>query len=321
MKKATSILVILFVLFTGSSFTGGGNDPSKGANPLGVKEFKKITKPELIHMIDSLLEKEFVSPQEIGQLHYLSDLLKHTDCATYETEPDDLENLHFYSDSEEKRLFPEFPINQLPSELSLLLENPVSKNYTNPFIGIITSPFGWRDKRMHKGIDIDLNKGDAVVAAFDGKVRIAEKNKGGFGNVVIIMHANGLETVYAHLSKLKVKPGQIVLSGQTIGLGGNTGRSRGSHLHFETRYKGHALNPLCFIDYHENKLYHHTVIVKVIKKELTVYPSNAELHTVKNGETWSAIAKAYNSDVNQILRLNGLVKRCYLKPGRKVRVN
>ena len=262
-----------------------------------------------------------VSSQEIGHLHYLSGLLKDKDQATYETDLDDLEHLHFYSDSEEKRLFPVFPFDEMPEEFNLLLENPQSQNYINPFNGVITSYFGWRDKRMHKGIDIDLNKGEPVMAAFDGKVRIAEKNKGGFGNVVIIMHANGLETVYAHLSKIKVKPGQIVLSGQTIGLGGNTGRSRGSHLHFETRYKGYALNPLCFINYHQNKLFHHTITLKKIKKELLSFPSNAEIHIVKKGETLSSLAMQHNTSINQILALNGKAKRFYLKPGSRLRIN
>jgi murein DD-endopeptidase MepM/ murein hydrolase activator NlpD len=320
MKREAFIIIFLFLLKTNLSFAGGTN-PKDGEKPSYLKEYKKITKSELIYLIDSLLEKEVVSSQEIGHLHYLSGLLKDKDQATYETDLDDLEHLHFYSDSEEKRLFPVFPFDEMPEEFNLLLENPQSQNYINPFNGVITSYFGWRDKRMHKGIDIDLNKGEPVMAAFDGKVRIAEKNKGGFGNVVIIMHANGLETVYAHLSKIKVKPGQIVLSGQTIGLGGNTGRSRGSHLHFETRYKGYALNPLCFINYHQNKLFHHTITLKKIKKELLSFPSNAEIHIVKKGETLSSLAMQHNTSINQILALNGKAKRFYLKPGSRLRIN
>lgn len=320
MKREAFIIIFLFLLKANLLFAGGTN-PKDGEKPSYLKEYKKITKSELIYLIDSLLEKEVVSSQEIGHLHYLSGLLKDKDQATYETDLDDLEQLHFYSDSEEKRLFPVFPFAEMPEEFNLLLENPQSQNYINPFNGVITSYFGWRDKRMHKGIDIDLNKGEPVMAAFDGKVRIAEKNKGGFGNVVIIMHANGLETVYAHLSKIKVKPGQIVLSGQTIGLGGNTGRSRGSHLHFETRYKGYALNPLCFINYPQNKLFHHTITLKKVKQELVSFPSNAEIHIVKKGETLSSLAKQHSTSVNQILSLNGKAKRFYLKPGSRLRIN
>lgn len=284
-------------------------------------QLKIEKKAELVHLIDSLLDKENPLPSEIAQLNLLSGSVKKNSSIVPELDLNDLENLHAYSDSEEKKLFPLYSLDSIPKELNMLLENPQAQNYSNPFNGVLTSYFGWRDKRMHKGIDIDLNKGQPVAAAFDGKVRVAAKNNGGFGNVVIIMHANGLETVYAHLSKLKVKPGQIVLSGQTIGLGGNTGRSRGSHLHFETRYKGHALNPLCFIQYDANKLYHHSITLKVIKNTLVAYPSNAELHTVKKGESWNLIAQKYNLSVKKLITLNGTAKRFYLRPGTPLRVN
>ncbi|MBK7818250.1 MAG: M23 family metallopeptidase [Sphingobacteriaceae bacterium] len=208
----------------------------------GLLKFQK--KSEFIHLIDSLLEKENITPQEIDQLKILSEQFKFATPVDEGVNVDDLNNLHFYSESEENKLFPLYPINELEKEFTITLEKPESQNYSNPFNGVLTSYYGWRDKRMHKGIDIDLNKGQPVVAAFDGKIRVAKRNNGGFGNLVIIMHPNGLETVYAHLSKIKVKQGQVVLSGQVIGLGGNTGKSRGSHLHFETRYKGYALNPL-----------------------------------------------------------------------------
>ncbi|MBL7917664.1 MAG: peptidoglycan DD-metalloendopeptidase family protein [Bacteroidia bacterium] len=305
-----------------SKITFSGNDPHKHKNDsVPNSNYKQISKSQLIIMIDSLLEKENVTPEEIEKIKYFSNLLKYKNVATYETEFDDLSNLHFYSESEEKLLFPPFPLDSMPREFNLQLENSSTKNYTNPFNGIITSYYGWRDKRMHKGIDIDLNKGEPVVAAFDGKVRIAQKNKGGFGNLVIIMHANGLETVYAHLSKIKVKEGQVVLSGQTIGLGGNTGRSRGSHLHFETRYKGHAINPLHFISYNDNKLHFQSVTFKVSKKGITAFPSNAELHTVKKGESWNRIALNYQTSVSKLLLLNGSAKRYYLRPGQQLRVN
>src|SRR5574343_1124269 len=101
---------------------------------------------------------------------------------------------------------------------------------------MITSEFGWRKYRPHYGTDIDLEIGDTVVSAFDGMVRIARPKVGGYGNVVIIRHSNGLETVYAHLSKILVEPGQTIKAGELLGLGGNTGRSYGAHLHFDMRY-------------------------------------------------------------------------------------
>ncbi|MBK6521318.1 MAG: peptidoglycan DD-metalloendopeptidase family protein [Sphingobacteriaceae bacterium] len=285
----------------------------------GLLKFQK--KSEFIHLIDSLLEKENITPQEIDQLKILSEQFKFATPVDEGVNVDDLNNLHFYSESEENKLFPLYPINELEKEFTITLEKPESHNYSNPFNGVLTSYYGWRDKRMHKGIDIDLNKGQPVVAAFDGKVRIAKRNNGGFGNLVIIMHPNGLETVYAHLSKIKVKQGQVVLSGQVIGLGGNTGKSRGSHLHFETRYKGYALNPLLFISYNENKLYHYSVKVKVVKKDIIAYPANAEMHTIKKGESWKLISQQYNVPIRKLKELNGSLKCYYLRPGASLRVN
>lgn len=114
---------------------------------------------------------------------------------------------------------------------------------------LVTSPYGRRWGRMHKGIDVKVYTGDTIVAAFEGKVRIVKYEPNGYGNYVVIRHNNGLETVYGHLSKHLVIENQKVRAGQPIGLGGNTGRSTGSHLHFETRLLGIALNPAFMFDF------------------------------------------------------------------------
>ena len=114
---------------------------------------------------------------------------------------------------------------------------------------VITSNYGRRWGRMHKGLDIKVYIGDTIRAAFSGKVRIVRYEANGYGNYVVIRHNNGLETVYGHMSKHLVKENQTVRAGQPIGLGGNTGRSTGSHLHFETRLCGTALNPALMFDF------------------------------------------------------------------------
>ena len=114
---------------------------------------------------------------------------------------------------------------------------------------VITSQFGPRWGRQHKGLDIKVYTGDTIRAAFTGKVRIVRYEAKGYGNYVVIRHNNGLETIYGHLSKHLVRENQVVRAGQPIGLGGNTGRSTGSHLHFETRLCGVALNPALFFDF------------------------------------------------------------------------
>ena len=116
---------------------------------------------------------------------------------------------------------------------------------------IVTSNYGYRQRfrRQHKGIDINANRGDTIRAAFDGKVRIVEFQQGGYGNVVVIRHPNGLETVYGHHSKNLVKAGDIVKAGTPIGLAGRTGRSTGVHLHFETRLLGEYIDPSKLFDF------------------------------------------------------------------------
>lgn len=123
--------------------------------------------------------------------------------------------------------------------------------YVHPISGRVTSNFGYRPRfgRIHRGIDLSLRVGDTVRAAFDGKVRLTQFERRGYGYYVVVRHTNGMETVYGHLSKFLVKPDQIVKAGEPIALGGNTGRSTGPHLHFETRYMGLAINPTTIIDF------------------------------------------------------------------------
>jgi murein DD-endopeptidase MepM/ murein hydrolase activator NlpD len=114
---------------------------------------------------------------------------------------------------------------------------------------VLTSNFGARWGRQHKGLDIKVYIGDTIRAAFSGKVRIVRYEGKGYGKYVVIRHYNGLETIYGHMSKQLVTEDQEVRAGDPIGLGGNTGRSTGSHLHFETRLCGIALNPALMFDF------------------------------------------------------------------------
>ncbi len=96
----------------------------------------------------------------------------------------------------------------------------------------INSKYGHRRSRWHHGSDLDLEIGDSVYAVFDGIVRIAKVNRGGYGNYVLVRHKNGLETLYGHLDEYMVDEGTVVKAGQMIGWGGNTGRSTGPTLAF-----------------------------------------------------------------------------------------
>lgn len=141
----------------------------------------------------------------------------------------------------------------LPEITSLSLMQPDEK-FTPTWYGRLSSGYKWRWGRQHHGVDLGLRTGDPIFAAWDGVVRYAKWNKAGYGNCVIIRHRNGLETLYAHLSKISVSPNQYVNSGDVIGLGGSTGRSYGPHLHFEIRYKDFSINPELIIDYNTQTL-------------------------------------------------------------------
>ena len=107
----------------------------------------------------------------------------------------------------------------------------------------VTSVYGMRNGRKHFGVDFRVNIGDTVCSIFCGKVRVAKYDEA-YGYVVVVRHYNMSETVYAHLDKILVVIDQEVKAGQIVGLGGNTGRSTGPHLHFELRYKGFPINPI-----------------------------------------------------------------------------
>ena len=136
----------------------------------------------------------------------------------------------------------------------------------------VTSNYGWRRRKMHEGIDVKVYIGDTIRAAFDGKVRIKAFNRSGYGYYVVLRHPNGIETLYGHLSKHLVTQDQVVKAGEPIGLGGNTGRSSGSHLHFETRILGKPINPALLFDFEHQDVtgnFYHVATGKTTRSEET----------------------------------------------------
>ncbi len=279
-----------------------------------IKE-KPISKDELVYIIDSLLDLDSISADNIRYVEYLTQHLKET-----KQHGSNIPASEFYDVFDEESVFNITPETEFKDSTLLVIESDSLGNYWHPKQGPINSYFGWRDGRMHKGIDIDLERGNPVVSSFDGMVRVA-RLQGAFGNVVIVRHYNGLETVYAHLSKIKVKPGQVVLAGQLIGLGGNTGRSSGPHLHFEIRFKGQALNPANLVNFETGQLQNDSIIIKKTRYGIVSYPVNAKVYTVSKGDNWFEVAKRFGHTVNELCALNGIQKRYYLKVGQKLRVN
>lgn len=191
----------------------------------------------------------------------------------------------------------------------------------------VTSKYGPRRRRMHRGIDLKVQKGDTIRAAFDGKVRIRNFERRGYGYYLVIRHPNGLETIYGHLSKQLVQVNDIVHAGDPIGLGGNTGRSTGSHLHFETRFLGQAINPAEIIDFENAVPIHDTFVfrnVKINGRKSNIYTSSDDqmiYHRVKSGDTLGKIARLYGTSVSELCRLNGIKPTTILRIGQSIRCN
>lgn len=185
----------------------------------------------------------------------------------------------------------------------------------------ITSKFGPRWRRMHNGLDIKVYTGDTIVAAFDGKVRIVKYERRGYGKYVVIRHDNGLETVYGHLSKQLVEENQRVVAGEPIGLGGNTGRSTGSHLHFETRFLGVALNPEHLFDFPNQDIVADTYTFrgKGNANRNAVASSAASYYKVKSGDTLGRIASRQGVTVSQLCKWNNISRNSILRPGQVLR--
>ena len=218
------------------------------------------------------------------------------------------------------------PIKEVPDSVVISC-----KGFVAPVIGYTTSNFGPRWRRMHYGIDIGLKTGDPVGAAFSGKVRITRFDRGGYGYYVVIRHPNGLETVYGHLSEIKVFEGQSVVAGQTIGLGGSTGRSTGPHLHFETRFLGNPINPEKIIDFETNTIRaENYFLVKSSAFDYNERPvqtassSNSrggrtKYYKVRRGDTLSSIAARNGTTIQKLCKLNRITRRTVLRPGQRLR--
>lgn len=230
-------------------------------------------------------------------------------------------------------------IKSLPDTINMVLVDSLH-GFSFPYQGKVCSRFKYRGRHAHKGVDIPLRTGDGVYAAFDGVVRVTKvpRCSGGYGNLVVIRHFNGLETYYGHLSRYLVHCGDTVTAGALIGYGGNTGRSTGPHLHFETRYKGHAFDPERIFDFEKGMLRAETIALKkhyfschshhgmTDQQSLAAFnnpprPTSAPIYyKVRRGDSLSRIAKRQGTNVVNLCKLNGIKENKCIYVGQRLRI-
>lgn len=236
----------------------------------------------------------------------------------------------------EQSLFPAFDIypNWSNDYVQAYKDAVVPEQYTFDLTGFsmpttntrITDIYGYRPRRrrMHYGLDIKVYVGDTIRAAFDGKVRVV-KNQGrrGYGKYIVIRHDNGLETVYGHLSKQLVDENQLVKSGEVIGLGGNTGRSTGSHLHFETRFLGIPMDPAVMFNFEKQDIvadsYTFTKTKGRKSTDTQIASGEGTFYKVKSGDTLERIARRQGTTIDRLCKLNRITRRTILRPGQVLR--
>lgn len=287
----------------------------KSLSTMPVEYYTDMKDESLVEVIDSLLDLPAI-PRE---------LIEVLNCKIYDfKKSEELHDLYpafgYYGDTWENETANPYaskiPIKDSLFELNLGISDT---SFCMPCQGPVTSQYGWRDGKPHRGIDIDVDVMDTIRAAFSGKVRVA-RYYGGFGRIVIIRHDNGLETFYAHLHKLKVKPNQEVKVGQLIGYGGNSGKSEGSHLHFECRFMGEAINPETFISFEDQTLKTKDLVLKKSKIGYACFPKGSEFHVVKKGDYLHKIAEEYGTTVKILCDLNGIKSNKLLVVGESLRV-
>jgi len=293
-----------------------------------IKDIYKLEYNDFQFLIDSILDLDSIPENMIRAIDYCMDVFFDNEALftdfNCDINPYDDPNLYpaqnIYNNiwcNINPNPYPPY-LYEKDSILELLLIDD-SIDFVMPCIAAVTSKYGWRDGRMHQGIDLGIGYSLPIYNSFDGVVRFAKFYQG-YGRLVIVRHYNGLETFYAHLSRIIVKPGQKVNAGEILGRAGNSGHSNGTHLHYEMRYKGIPLNPAHLISFTENKLIYDKIILKKIKQNYFVYNDSAILYSVQSGDYLYKIAKEYGVTVQHLCEINDLSKNSKLRVGQLIKI-
>lgn len=334
-KDKISILILLLLGFSGyGKKIDDDNELSKDtitalvitpSNPL-YNSISNLSGKQIISLMDSIFELDVIPQDLIKELNEYAKnkLLKQDDYITLTNyyENSEIPSNATYGKWDTRNVSP-YNDALSKNDTSIILTLTDTKNNCN-FVApiqdpVITSNFGWRNGRNHSGIDLDVHVWDPIVASFDGMVRVALYHPE-YGRVVVIRHHNGLETLYAHLHRFKVKAGDVVEAGQLIGLGGSSGRSSGSHLHFEVRFKGISINPKHLISFKKNQLISDSLQLVKQRWNYIALPIGVKYHTIQNGDFMYKIANRYGMSVTELCEINGIRRNKLLIVGRKLRI-
>ncbi|MCD8186988.1 MAG: peptidoglycan DD-metalloendopeptidase family protein [Rikenellaceae bacterium] len=236
------------------------------------------------------------------------------------------------------------------SELEIDLD-ALAEFFVYPYPGNKISDYGMRGRSMHTGVDIKTPPNDTVRAVLGGVVRMS-KLYSSYGNIVVIRHLSGLETVYSHNSKNLVQPNQVVQAGQPIALSGRTGRATTEHIHFETRVMGEHFDPNLFLDTQNRTIQRGKI--RLVRQNGRILASNSMarssaasqtsqpslasssssagsgatasrpasgVYTVQRGDTLYSISRQYGLTVEQLCALNGISANGILSIGQKLKLN
>lgn len=298
MVTTIKYLIVLGALVLSPLFSFSQNDSLTeliDTSSIGPQEIEEIEYDEIIPVISANTYFEFVKDSNYGVPAYEHYFFW------------DTTDIHPYRSRMNKF-----------NEVRLLCLTDSLSGYSIPVRTKVNSDFGWRKWKYHFGIDFDIESGDSIYSAFEGMVRVVRRSKT-YGQCVVIRHNNGLETLYAHLSKPKVTSNQYVKAGEFIGLGGNTGRSTGPHLHFEVRYLGGAINPNNLFDFKNFTLRSDTLAIDSLQFAYLNDVQKARYYTIRKGDSLSRIAKKTGVSISRLCKLNGITRKTILRIGRKIR--
>ena len=318
LRKALQIFAVIFLIVIGLTANASNPDEKKPGDDKKNKAKKEDTTRFAMTPVgfEEEGDNESLSPDSL-----VIEFPSHDLYATWDTL-----KAHPYNFNEEFK----------EDSVVILLTSGSDRCFTMPIKGNqLTSVFGWRKYRPHFGTDINLETGDTVQTVFDGMVRVARYFRG-YGNCVIVRHKNGLETVYAHLSKITVESGQQVDAGTMLGLGGNTGRSSGSHLHFEIRFLGQAIDAQDLIDFEKGDIRSNTFVLRKndvsnkydlralharhMKDLKRTYPVKGHLYRVRKGDTLGRIAQRSGTSIKSLCKKNGIRQTTVLRVGQKLKI-